>query len=83
MSVIRTKTNIVCAYDPEPDDLFVQLVWHGPEGDGRHLRAVAGPPWPIDQYEATVEWAVSMADYMRAPLHVVPLRAKDLKRMSQ
>lgn len=80
MSVIRTKTNMVVAYDPEPNDRYVQIVWHGPAGDGRHLRAFEGPPWPIEQYQATVDRAVSMADYMRAPLHVVPLRNKDLPR---
>jgi len=83
MSVIRTKTNMVVAYDREPNDLYVQIVWHGPDGDGRHLRAFEGPPWPIDQYQATVDWAVSMADYMRAPLHVVPLRQKDLRRLGR
>ena len=83
MSVIRTKTNMVVAYEPERDDIYVQIVWHGPAGDGRHLRAFEGPPWPIDQYQATVDWAVSMADYMRAPLHVVPLRAKDVRGLIQ
>jgi hypothetical protein len=83
MSVIRTKTNMVCAYDPEPDDLFVQVVWHGPPEDGRHLRAFEGPLWPIEEYQATVEWAVSMAEQMRFPLHVVPLRERDVRRMYQ
>lgn len=84
MSVIRTKTNMVVAYEPEPTDRYVQIVWHGPAGDGRHLRAFEGPPWPIDQYQASVDWAVSMADYMRAPIYVVPLRLKDLpKEMRQ
>ncbi len=77
MSVIRTKTNMVCAYEPEADDLFVQVVWHGPGEDGRHLRAFEGPPWPIEDYAATLQWAVGIADQMRFPLYVVPLRAKD------
>lgn len=80
MSVIRTKTNMVVAYEPEPTDLYVQIVWHGPAGDGRHLRSFEGPPWSIDQYQASVDWAVSMADYMRAPIYVVPLRMRDLPR---
>lgn len=83
MTIIRTKTNIVVAYEPEPNDLFVQIVWHGPDGDGRHLRAFEGPPWPLDQYQASVDWAVSMADYMRAPIYVVPLRAKDVRRLNR
>jgi hypothetical protein len=79
MSVIRTRTNMVCAAEPEPEDLFVRLVWHGPDGDGRHLRPFNGPPWPIDQYQAAVDWAVSMADYMRSPIYVEPLRAEDVE----
>lgn len=84
MSVIRTKTNMVVAYEPEPDDLFVKIVWHGPPEEGsRYCRPFEGPPWPIDQYQASVDWAVSMADYMRAPLYVVPLRQKDLRRLGK
>ena len=83
MSVIRTKTTMVVAYEPEANDLYVQIVWHGPDEDGRHLKAFEGPPWPIEQYQATVDWAVSMADYMRAPLYVVPLRQKDLRRLAR
>ena len=83
MSVILTKTNMVCAYEPEPDDLFVRVDWHGPDEDGRHRRAFEGPLWPIDRYQAAVDWAVSMADQMRFPLHVVPLRAKDVRRTCQ
>lgn len=71
---------MVVAYEPEPADRYVQIVWHGPPEDGRHLRAFEGPPWPIDQYRASVDWAVSMADFMRYPLYVVPLRLKDLPR---
>lgn len=80
MSVIRTKTNMVVAYDPEPDDRFVQIVWHGPPQDGRFMRQFDGPPWSIDQYQSCVDWAVSMADFMRAPIYVVPLRIKDLPK---
>ena len=80
MPVIRTETNMVVAYEPEPCDRYVQIVWHGPAGDGRHLRAFEGPPWPIDQYQASVDWAVSMADFMRAPVYVVPLRLRDVPR---
>ena len=83
MSVIRTNTNIVCAYEPEPDDLFVRVVWHGPAEDGRHLRAFEGPLWPIEEYQSTVDWAVSMADYMRFPMHVVPLRLRDVEGVCQ
>lgn len=80
MPVHRTKTNMVVAYEPEACDRYVHIVWHGPAGDGRHLRAFEGPPWPIDQYQASVDWALSMADYMRAPIYVEPLRTKDLPK---
>ena len=83
MSVIRTKTNMVCAAEPEEDDLFVQLVWHGPDEDGRHLRAFECPPQPIEEYQSTVDWAVGMADQMRFPLYVVPLRAVDVMQTEQ
>lgn len=78
MSVVRTKQNLVCAYEAGPDDLFVQVVWHGPANDGRHMRAFEGPPCPMAEYQATLDWAVSIADQMVFPLHVVPLRAKDV-----
>jgi hypothetical protein len=81
VSVIRTKTNMVCAYEPEDDDLFVQVTWHGPPDEGsNYLRPFHGPLEPIDQYEATVNWAVSMAHQMRFPLHVVPFRAQDVMK---
>ena len=78
MSVIRTKTNMVCAYEPQPNDLFVRVDWHGPDEDGRHLRAFEGALLPIEEYQAAVDWALTMADQMRFPLHVVPRRAEDV-----
>lgn len=80
MTVIHTKQNMVCAAEPEEGDLYVQLVWHGPAEDGRHLRAFEGQPQPIENYEAMLDWAVAMADQMRFPLYVVPLPAKDVFR---
>jgi hypothetical protein len=80
MPVYKTQRNRVIADDPEADDLFVQVVWHGPDEDGRHLRSFEGPPWPIKEYGRTVEWAVGIADQMRFPLYVVPLRGVDVMR---
>ena len=75
---------MVVAYDPEPEDVAVQIVWHGPDqSDDRRLKAFEGPPWPIEKYDECVAWAKSMADFMRAPIHVVPLRKKDLRRMGR
>lgn len=81
MPVHRTDNNQVVAYEPEADDHWVQVVWHGPPEEGeRHCRAFEGPAWPIEDYQRTLQWAIGIADQMRFPLHVVPLRAKDLMR---
>jgi hypothetical protein len=79
VSVIRTKSNMVVAYEPEPDNHWVQVVWHGPPEEGtRYCREFEGPPWPIEDYQACVDWAVDMADQMKFPLYVVPMRAQDV-----
>lgn len=80
MPVHKTQNNRVIADDPEPDDLFVQVVWHGPDEDGRHLREFEGPPWPIEEYDKTIQWAVGIADQMRFPIYVVPMRGVDVMR---
>ena len=78
MPVYKTGNNKVVADEPEADDLFVHVVWHGPNQDGRHMVAFEGPLEPISEYQRTIDWAVSMAPYMRYPLYVVPLRFKDV-----
>lgn len=80
MPVIKTQNNRVIADDPEPDDLFVQVTWHGPDEDGRHLRAFDGQVLPIERYQAAIDWAVAMADQLRFPLYVVPMRGVDALR---
>lgn len=76
MAIIKTERNVVYAYDPEPGDAFVEVTWHGPpEPDGKHLVPFGGRPQPIEQYQQAVDWAVSMADAMAYPLHVVTLPA--------
>lgn len=77
MPVFKTANNKVVADEPEADDLFVQVIWHGPHEDGRHLVGFEGPLEPIAEYQRTIDWAVGMADQMRFPLYVVPLRARD------
>lgn len=67
MTVIRTKQNIVCAYDPLPEDRFVCIWLMGSEK--RHLLSTRS----IDQYRAAVNWAVGMADQMAHPIEVVPI----------
>jgi len=81
MPVFKTERNRVIVDEPEADDHWVQVVWHGPSEEGsRYLRTFEGPAWPIEEYEKTIEWAVGIADQMRFPLYVVPLRAVDLMR---
>lgn len=80
MTVIRTSVNRVVADEPEKEDLFVRVTWHGPDDDGRHLRAFDGPLLPIEDYQAAVDWAVGMADQMRFPLYVVPMTGRDALR---
>lgn len=79
MAIIKTERNVVYAYDPEPGDAFVEVTWHGPpEPDGKHLVPFGGRPQPIEQYQQAVDWAVSMADAMAYPLHVVTMPADRL-----
>lgn len=79
MSVIRTKTNMVVAEEIGEGDHWVQVVWHGPPEDAsQYGRMFEGPPWPIEEYRACVDWAVSMADQMTFPLYVVPMCAQDV-----
>lgn len=74
MAIIKTGRNVVYAYDPEPGDAFVEVTWHGPpESGGRHLVSFGGRPQPIERYQEALDWAVSMADAMAYPLHVVTL----------
>jgi hypothetical protein len=80
MPVIKTARNRVVIEEPEADDRFARVVWHGPHEDGLHLRGFEGPPWPIADYQATIDWAVSMADAMAHPLYVVPMRNRDVFR---
>lgn len=78
MPVINTGRNQVVAYEPGPDDLFVKVVWHGPGEDGRYRHQFDGPLLPLLDYQAAVDWAVSMAEQMRFPLHVVPRNGVDV-----
>ncbi|UVO49246.1 hypothetical protein M0208_01450 [Sphingomonas sp. SUN019] len=78
MPVFKTGTNRVVADDPEPGDAFVQVTWFGPSQDGKHRKQFHTRPQPIEEYQAAIDWAVSMADQMAFPLYVVPLRAGQL-----
>jgi hypothetical protein len=78
MAIIETERNRVYAYEPQPDDVFLRVGWGAP-GDGRHLRTITLPYQPISSYRATVDWAVSIADQMAYPIHVVTLNSRDMR----
>jgi hypothetical protein len=78
MAIIKTERNFVYAYDPQPDDVFVRASLLGPGDEPgtrtpRHLRYL-----PITEYQGLVDWAVSMADQMAFPIHVLPLSYEDM-----
>ena len=78
MAIIKTQRNMVIAYDRQPDDVLVNVSWPAPVGDGKHLRPVGLPYAPISEYAAAVKWAISMADKMAHPIHVLPLNHRDI-----
>lgn len=83
MPVIRTKENLVVAYEFDEEDTHVQVTWLGPRElhGGTCAKQFHGPVQPIDQYQANVGWAVGIADQFQFPLHVVPLRSAEAAEM--
>lgn len=78
MAIIQTERNRVVAHDPQPGDVFVRaslLVPGATPGTQtpRHLRYQ-----PITDYQSLVDWAVSMADKIAYPIHVLPLSFRDM-----
>lgn len=73
MPVYKTLNNRVIADEPEPDDVLVQVAWFGPGDDGKHRKTFHTPLESIDQYQACIDWAVSMADMMVYELYVIPM----------
>lgn len=82
MAIIQTERNRVHAHARGDDDVFVRVSWVGYDDAGervlRHLRYE-----PITEYQAAVDWAVSMADQMAHPLHVVPFNGDDMLEPSR
>lgn len=82
MPIIQTERNSVHAHARGDDDVFVRVSWVGYDEEGervlRHLRYE-----PITEYQAAVDWAVSMADQMAHPLHVVPFNGDDMREPSR
>ncbi len=77
MSVVKTKQNFVCAYEPMALDRFVLTFLKGSEE--RHLLSAQ----PIEQYEDAVDWAVGIADQMACPIEVVPITASEFAARGQ
>lgn len=71
MAIITTKRNTVYAYEPLPDDSFVQIYLGRPTG--RHLLGTRG----IGAYQSAVKWAVGIADQMAQPITIMPISAAE------
>jgi len=71
MSIIKTKRNFVCAYEPAPSDVFVETWIRGEPNRYRLLTQ------PIDRYAEAVNFAVSLADQMGSPIDVIPITAAE------
>jgi len=81
MPIYRTENNRVAADEPEPDDTHLQIITFGPSEDGRCRIATESSPLPIDRYDATVDWALKMADQMVYPIYILPLSAVQVLRL--
>lgn len=75
---IQTTRNVVITEQPEPDDVFVSISLLGPgdEPGVCHPRSLGYEP--VSNYQAAVDWAVSMADQFAKPIYVVPLNHRDI-----
>lgn len=81
MSVIHTKRNFVCAYEPLPEDRYADIVLVGEDMDGKPKRHRLLTQ-PIDQYQEAVNWALGMANVMASPIEVMPITAEEYERRS-
>jgi hypothetical protein len=79
MTTITTQRNKVVTEEPEPDDVFVQISFLAPGDTPNTLRPYDLPYEPISEYQAALEWAVSMADKMAHRIYVVPLSYSDIR----
>ncbi|WP_313041644.1 hypothetical protein [Sphingobium yanoikuyae] len=77
MPIIRTERNYVHAHAIGDDDVFVRASFFGYDEAGN--RVLHHMPYRgIEEYQAEVDWAVSMADRMAHPLYVVPFSYDDM-----
>jgi hypothetical protein len=75
---IQTTRNVVITEQPEPDDVFVCVSLLTPGDTPGTLHPHDLPYRPISEYQAVVDWAVSMADQMAHRIYVVPLSHRDI-----
>ncbi|AUW58302.1 hypothetical protein C1T17_09505 [Sphingobium sp. SCG-1] len=79
MTTITTQRNRVITEEPEADDVFVRVSLTVPGDEPGRLSVRHLPYQPISDYDAAVAWAVSMADQLAYPIHVVPLSYSDIR----
>ena len=79
MTTLTTQRNRVITEEPEADDVFVRVSLTVPGDEPGRLTVRHLPYQPISDYDAAVAWAVSMADKMAYPIHVVPLCYSDIR----
>lgn len=80
MTTITTQRNRVITEQPEADDVLVRVSLTVPGSEPGRLTVRHLPCQPISDYQEAVDWAVSMADKMAYPIHVVPLSQNDIFR---
>ena len=79
MAIIQTERNRVYAHAIGDDDVFVQIALLTPGDAPNTLHPRCLPYQPISEYQAAVDWAVSMADQLAYPIHVQPLSYRDIR----
>lgn len=72
MSFIETRRNRVYVARPLPTDTVVATYLYGSER-GRYILKVQ----PLAHYQAAIDWAISMADYMAGPIELVPYESEE------
>ena len=75
MAILKTKRNMIAAYEPLPEDVFVLTY----VGGSKHtfLQSVT----TIAQYSAAVNWAFMMADKLVHMVAVVPVTQSEYLQM--
>ena len=70
MAIIKTERNHVYALEAMEGDCWVRTLVNGRTLLTEH----------IDQYQAAVDWAVSIADQFEHAIHIVPINPDDFMR---